>query len=269
MAVHKELDKILPQLGFSAVRLWRSSLKPLCILEASRGQGPHEVPANIESMLEDPWMPPQIETVEVADFLMTQKQSGGSKIAADVVNALFAKIGLRLNLQAGSEFTFEFREPALDMVNVYELTKALGSATLNRSVRQRLREQGIMSFVIIRSLKASSIVCHAYNNKGASVALGARVENLPVGGDVSVQVSRDGGVVLSSGPNKELVFGIDFYRLVIRSKRVCVGGRESQTAPTIALKTRVTSNRVKLTFQREWYLGLEQHIEPITGYLSI
>jgi hypothetical protein len=272
MSDPKELDKILPKLGFTAVRLWRSSLKPLRILEAARGQKePHEVSASIESMFEDSWTPPQIQSADVAEFLMSQEQSGGFKIAVDVVKDLCAKAGLELNLTAGSRFIFKFQETALDMVNVYELTKALDRATLNESVRRRFQSQGITPYVIIRSLKAKSIACSAYNQKGARVELGARVRNPAVGGELSAEVRSDGGVTLNSGSGKELVFGVDFYPLAIEGKAVTLGSQTApQSIPRISMETGITQGRLEFVgVETEWHLCLGKRIEPSEGYLQI
>jgi hypothetical protein len=281
MAKIQELSKILPEFGFSAVRLWRSSLKPLRILEAPPGQKPQEITSNINDMLEGSWMAPQIQTDDVADFLMSQKKSGGFKITADVAIELLAKIGVQGDLEAGSEFAFEFKEPILESVNIYELLKSLGGAVLNQAVSQHLQQHNTISYVIIRSLKSKSVKCHAQNKKDANFKLTAKVTKLPVGGDITAEAGSDGSIELNSTAGKELVFGIDFYRLDIKgaqivdvdlSKHLPVAGvlgdvDSSKHHPVADIDyTKPIPTIPKLTL---WNLELGEHIAPTKEYLSI
>jgi hypothetical protein len=75
--VQNALIQIINDLGFNAVSLWRSSLKPLSLLESIKGETPNEISSSLGNMFDDTLKLPEIKTHDVAEFVTQKEAIGG------------------------------------------------------------------------------------------------------------------------------------------------------------------------------------------------
>ncbi len=270
--LRNDLAETISACGFCAVQLWRSSLKPLSILEANEGEEPHEIPGGFGNMFDDIALP-EPSTEVALEFGQKQSSAGGFKVGVNLLGKLLGtiggKIGLGANAQGVKEFLFEFKDTAVEGVSIDLLVRACSKARPNKDVLDRIVSERLQRFVVIRSLQAGSIVCTALNKKGGKLALDLDLGNLPATGDLKAELAVNGGINLKNPAGRALVFGIDYYRVKLTEEKVTIGS-QVQDAPTMKMLTRVdlaAPQPVRYKIVKNLALGEQVKREP--GFIDI
>jgi hypothetical protein len=266
------LAKTINGYGFNAVQLWRSSLKPLTILESKVGEEPHEVPGGFGNMFDEIVLT-EIISIPALEFGQKQESAGGFKVGLNLLDKLLGTIGGKLGVgasaQGAKEFQFEFKDTMVEETSVDLLVKACGKAKPNKDVLDRLISEQLQRFVVIRSLKAGSIICSALNKKGGKIGLDLNLGNIPASGDIQAELTKNGGVVLKSPDGQALIFGVDFYKINYSENKVKIGSHLNTTGSIKMMTAGDLKRKPGARYRRVVNLDLGDRVEPITGYINI
>lgn len=258
--------------GFCAVQLWRSSLKPLSMIEAEQGREPYEVPGGFGDMF-DVIQLPGTSTQAALEFGQKQGSAGGFKVGMNLLGKLLGTIGGKAELGASAqgvkEFLFEFKDTVVEQTSVDLLVRACSKARPNNSVLKRIKSEHLQRFVVIRSLEATSIICTALDKKGAKLGLNLDLGKLPATADLEAEVNKDGGITLRNGAGQPLVFGIDYYQIEMKEDLVAIGGREDD-ARSIRMITRAeTFASLASQYKLVDNITLGGRVEPVPRFINI
>lgn len=251
-----ELRRNINDLGFNAVVLWRDSLVPLTVLEASAGSSAPQEVGTISSMLANPPHLPSIQpstNVATISVVRTSARSldGGMNVAAQVLRAVEARLGIHLRIHKDYILEFSFHEATISQVSLDELSVALDRQAVQPAVARRLSAENLQRFVIIRALMSPEVVLALKDRNGTTANLdltgqgqepGSKSAGVEVSANLDAEVLTDGSIRAASRTKHPLVIGVDYYGLRMSEDILSLGPRQ-RTGPRNVLHNMVLSSR--------------------------
>ncbi len=271
-AVKTELDQMVFESGFSPIRFWRSTLKPLSLLEGKQNEKPRDIASEFGDMFDLIMLPPPPPPGRALDFMRKQEVAGGGRVGVNLLANLLGVVGGKIGAEAAAkgakQILLTFHETVIQQVSVDLLVKATQKAKLNEAVLERIKSYQLQRFVLNRCLKAGSILCRALDSKGGKVTLDLDFGSLPANGALHAGIEKNGDIILQSPKRELLTFGINYCPILFRGGTVVVGPQEP-TNTIIEMKGSANLPSSIYVGRTEPSVIIGEQVKPVSEFLDV